>query len=255
MMFWLGIHHANWLSKVNVPTMVSHRVLAGRKTLPRASAPWFKDSSGFTELGLHGRYETSARDYAAETKRQDQEIGALAHAAIQDWMCEPKMVQKTGLTIAEHQQRTITSWFDLNELEPDLPWLPVLQGWAPDDYLRHIGMWQAAGVDLFSLPLVGLGTVCKRQDTVPAARLVGMLSRTGLKLHGFGFKITGIVRAGSWLASGDSMAWSLRARYPDGGRCASVRNHKNCANCLPYALKWRNALMDRLSQLQLWENY
>lgn len=253
MMFWLGVGKVDWLARIDVPMMVSYRTLAGRKSLPRAAAPWIEDSGGFTELEKDGTYHTTAAEYAAAARRHGDEIGQLAHVAVQDWMCEDHVMTKTGLTVLEHQRRTTESWFDLNELAPEVPWMPVLQGRVLGDYLRHIEAYVRAGVNLAAAPLVGLGTVCRRQNAVIGAQLVGDLWRqTQLKLHAFGFKVTGILRARDWLYSTDSMAWSLDGRLSHGGRCAKVRDHAKCSNCLPYALKWRRKLMERLTQTLLW---
>jgi integrase len=47
MRFYLGTHQPSWLARdLGVPFLVSHRRLAGRRTLPRASSPWALDSGG-----------------------------------------------------------------------------------------------------------------------------------------------------------------------------------------------------------------
>jgi hypothetical protein len=252
-MFWLGFYHADWLARVDVPAMVSFRTLRGRKSYPRAIGPWVQDSGGFTELSLHGGYQTSAREYMERTRVHAREIGNLQWAAVQDWMCEDMILEKTGASIAEHQRRTVQSYLDLRELAPELPWMPVLQGQQLDDYRRHADMYAAAGVDLRTLPLVGLGTVCRRQHTMVAVRLIQGLAQLGLRLHGFGLKITSLLRTQEHLASADSMAWSVDGRYPQGGRCKRIRDHAKCSSCVDWALLWRKRLIDRLEQKPLWE--
>ena len=182
-----------------------------------------------------------------------REIGQLRWAAVQDWMCEDVVLERTGLDIAAHQLRTVISYFTLRELAPDVPWLPVLQGQVSDDYLRHADMYAGAGVDLDALPLVGIGTVCRRQHTMVAVRLIQSVSNLGLRLHGFGLKITSLLRLRGQLASADSMAWSLDGRLPQGARCSSTRSHKNCSSCLVYAMLWRKRLLIRLEQPMLWD--
>jgi hypothetical protein len=252
-MFWLGVHHADWLERTDVPSMVSYRTLWTRKRLPRAIGPWVQDSGGFTELSLHGQYATSARDYALRTRLHAAEIGKLQWAAVQDWMCEDLVLDKTLGSVPLHQLRTVESYLELRDLAPELPWLPVLQGQQLDDYRRHIDMYTSAGVDLRRLALVGLGTVCRRQHTMVAVRLIQGLSRLGLRLHGFGLKITSVLRLREELTSADSMAWSIDGRYPQGGRCKRVRDHKHCSDCLDWALLWRQRLLDRLGQGLLWD--
>ncbi|MFE4752411.1 hypothetical protein ACFRIB_19385 [Streptomyces mirabilis] len=53
-MFWLGGHHAKWLSTWGVPMCVSRSALTGRATLPRAAEAWVYDSGAFSELDNHG---------------------------------------------------------------------------------------------------------------------------------------------------------------------------------------------------------
>lgn len=237
--FYLGTHHPHWLRQLNVPLMVSHRRLSTYKSLPVANERWMLDSGGFSELSMYGEWTVSERQYATETARYSDEVGSLDYAATQDWMCEPFILRKTGLSVSIHQQRTITSYLALMMLAPDLPWFPVLQGWAMDDYLRHIEAYRAAGVDLSSLPRVGLGSVCRRQATDEVAHIVRRLSSEGLRLHGFGVKKQGLAACRSFLASADSMAWSFNARRePPLKGCG----HKNCANCAIYALKWLSEL-------------
>src|SRR5215471_2669689 len=162
--FYLGTHQVTWLGRTEVPLFVSHRRLAERARLPRAVCPWALDSGGFSELALHGGWKTSPADYARAVRRYASEVGGLEWAAPQDWMCEPFMLAKTGLTIAQHQVRTVANYLDLRGLAPDLPFVPVLQGWELADYLRCIDLYLAAGVELSACRLVGLGSVCRRQS-------------------------------------------------------------------------------------------
>jgi hypothetical protein len=253
-MFWLGLHHADWLERVAVPAMLSYRTLKGRKSFPRALGPWVQDSGGFTELTKPPyAYRTSPRDYANRTRLHAAEIGQMQWAAVQDWMCEDLVLGKTCSSVAQHQVRTLASYLDLQQLAPELPWLPVLQGRELDDYRRHLDMYASAGVDLRQLPVVGLGTVCRRQHTLVAVRLLQDLAGLGLRLHGFGLKVTSLLRAREMIVSADSMAWSLDGQRNHGGRCARVRGHDQCSNCLDYALRWRQRLLDRLSQELLWD--
>lgn len=238
MRFFLGTHMTGWLATVTAPLFVSHRRLAPRKTLPRAAAPWALDSGGFTELNLHGRWTVTPQAYAAAVARYKSEIGGLEWCAPQDWMCEAVVLKRTGLTITEHQRRSVQSVADLRGL--GAPAIPVLQGWDLDDYLHCVDLYDRAGFDLRNEPVVGLGTVCRRQGTKEATKIVRNLRALGLNLHGFGYKTTGLQACGDALVSADSMAWSLSARYRP---ALPGHTHKTCANCLPYALAWRERLL------------
>jgi hypothetical protein len=218
--------------------MVSHRRLLGRKRWPRACADWVLDSGGFSELSLFGRWVTTPRAYRDAISRAREEIGRLVWAAPQDWMCEPAMRARTGGTIADHQARTIESVVALNAW--GLPVIPVLQGWHEDDYLSHVDSYRSAGVDLSGL--VGVGSVCRRQNTYEAGRILWSCHRVGLKLHAFGVKQGGLGIYGEAVESADSMAWSYAARrrrlkLPD------CQHRGPCGDCLTWALMWRQRLL------------
>lgn len=244
MNFYLGTHMVNWLEQTDVPLFISHRRLLGgdkpRRTLPKPIGRWALDSGGFTEIRDYGRFRTSPEDYVASVRRYVTEMGNLDWAAPQDWMCEPPMLAKTGLTVEDHQRRTVENFLTLRQLAFDLPFVPVLQGWEFADYERHVDMYAAAGVDLYSERLVGLGSVCRRQSTDQITDLTWVLSSRGLRLHGFGVKTIGLGRYAGHLVSADSMAWSYNARRNppmDGHR------HKSCSNCWPWASRWRDRVV------------
>jgi hypothetical protein len=183
-------------------------------------------------------------------RRYQEEIGQLAWAAPQDWMCEPHLVAATGLGVAEHQRRTVTNYLTLRDLAPGLPFIPVVQGWTVDDYRRCVDLYDQAGVDLAAAELVGVGSVCRRQATTPVGAILAALHQVGVRrLHGFGFKTIGLARYGHLLTSADSMAWSAQARrQPPLSGCAG---HINCANCSRYALAWRARVLAAATPAQL----
>jgi hypothetical protein len=212
----------------------------------RALGPWALDSGAFSELSMFGRWTVTAQTYAREVRVYSQEIGGLEWAAIQDFMCEPFILAKTGKSVREHQLLTVRSLLSLRSLAPDLPWVPVLQGWLPEDYLHHREMYARAGVDLLKEPVVGIGSVCRRGITAEVYELARRLS--DLKLHGFGLKIRAAELAARYFKSTDSMAWSFRARHasPLPG-C----HHPRCVNCLRFALRWRRKLIQKLEDARV----
>lgn len=258
--FYLGSHQPHWLESAAVPRdvnlFVSHRRLAGRKSLPKARIGWALDSGGFSELSLYGEWRTSPAEYVAAVQRYDTEIGNLGWAAPQDWMAEPFMLAKTGLTVEEHQRRTVANFLDLRArwqaLDPSdelrsaaefCVFMPVLQGWQLADYLRCAEMYADAGIDLTHYPVVGVGSVCRRQATDEIGEIFEALSTLDIAMHGFGVKKAGLEKYGHFLSSADSMAWSFDARRSP--RLPGCSGHLNCANCLEYALRWRNEVVIR----------
>jgi len=248
--FYLGTHQPGWLNWIGVPLFVSDRRLRDYVTLPRAAAPWALDSGGFTELSTYGNWDhgPTPQEYVNRVRRYQRHVGLLDWAAPQDWMCEPFITAKTGLPVREHQWRTIDSYFTLTELAPDLPFIPVLQGFEPNEYLQCVDMYRNAGLDLREAPLVGLGSVCRRQGTEAAERIVKTLHSVGVtRLHGFGVKTLGLQRFGHLLTTADSLAWSMDARRKPPMVDCHGGGHKNCANCPRFALAWRDSLLGQLA--------
>jgi hypothetical protein len=191
---------------------ISINRLRRRRTL--TVGRWIIDSGAFSEVARHGRYRSPVADYAAEVRRWAG-VGQLDACVAQDWMCEPFICAKTGKTVAEHQRLTIERYDELvAELGGAVYAMPMLQGYAPGDYVRHLG---AYGRRLRPGMWAGVGNLCKRNGR--PKQILAVLEairglRPDLRLHGFGVKLTALahpgVRAG--LASADSMAWSFHAR-------------------------------------------
>lgn len=260
--FYPGTNRPNWLwdGQARVPLMVSQRTLGsyGCDALRPAVVPWALDSGGFTELSMYGRWTLRPEVYVGMVADWDRVIGGLDWAAPQDWMCEPEIIHGgiisgrrapgTGLSVAEHQRRTVGSYLTLRDLWPQhsddsCPFVPVLQGWLPEEYLACAALYEAAGVDLRAAPLVGLGSVCRRQGDAVIGWLVDLLA-PDYSLHAFGAKTRGLPRYGRRLASADSLAWSLDARHspPLPGH-----THKACSSCPGYALRWLARLVDQIA--------
>lgn len=220
MKFFVGLHQPADAGKMRNPCMISVNRLWDRVS-DFAVGPWLMDSGAFSELAIHGRYrpERSVAAYARQIRRWSQ-CGNLLAAVAQDYMCEPFMIEKTGLSVAEHQRLTVERYDALTACDTNGVYvMPVLQGYSPGDYAGHIerygdrlkqGMW------------VGVGSVCKRNASPSSVAVVleAIKSRRpDLRLHGFGLKLTALQIAGvrDLLYSADSMAWSFAARMRGGG--------------------------------------
>lgn len=252
--FYLGTHERSWLWDPRfdgVPLFVSRRRLARnrRKVFPRAMVPWALDSGGFTELLLHGRWTLTPAEYLAEVRSFIGEIGAPDWVAPMDWMCEPWILEKTGLSVEQHQQRTVENLLELRALAPELRIVPVLQGFTEADYVRCVELYDRAGVKLLDEPTVGIGTICRRQGTREAEVVVRRIASMGISLHAFGAKTTGLRAYHDVLQSSDSLAWSFNARkHPPLETCVGL--HKSCANCARWALRWRTKLLINLDSAE-----
>ena len=233
MKFYLGTHRPYWLWNVDVPLFISRRTLTRVAKRTPAITTWALDSGGFTELSIHGKWTITPEEYAEELKDYAT-IGGLEWAAPQDWMCEPWIIEKTGLSIVEHQNRTVENYLNLKKLGAKV--IPVLQGWELDDYEKCAKLYEENGVKLKECHTVGLGSVCRRQATDEIGQLALWGHERGYNLHGFGVKSAGLKKYAQFLSSADSLAWSFTGRYNPMETC----DKKTCANCLHYALEWRD---------------
>ena len=209
---------------------------------------WIMDSGAFTEVSGHGRYRHSVSEYAEQVRRW-KDNGRMLAAAAQDWMCEDVVLKRAAIAdgalrapewfdsenthayrsleyvewaypcqrdeqILLHQTRTIERYDELIAEVTGAYILPVLQGFHPNEYVRHIRMY---GDRLKHGAWVGVGSVCKRNGDISAIEGVLLAvhqERPDLLLHGFGLKTTalssGLVQ--ELLHTADSMAWSYAAR-------------------------------------------
>jgi hypothetical protein len=209
--FYVGIHRPACADLFEHAMLSLNKLQGRRSTFPVRN--WILDSGAFTRItqGI-GHMEVSA--YAREI-RQLARSGNLQAAVSQDYMCEPIALEATGLTLGEHQRLTVERYRLLRAFVGSVYIMPVLQGFAPDDYRRHIGDY---GNDLTEGAWVGVGSVCKRNGH---PRSVGVVletihrERPDLRLHGFGVKKTALAieSVSELLHSCDSMAWSFAARF------------------------------------------
>lgn len=154
----------------------------------------------------------------------------------------PLFVSDTTLTVRRHIELTVANYLDLLSVDDGLPVIPVVQGWMPADYAYCAALYQRHGVDLTRLPLVGVGSVCRRQDTVTAEQIVDVLWQLGARrLHAYGAKTLGLRRFAHRIDSSDSLAWSLAARYRP--RLPGCTHRSHCGNCARWALRWRQQLL------------
>lgn len=209
--FYIGLHQPSD-AKHFERCMVSVNRLRRRKS-NFAVKTWMLDSAAFTELFRHGHYRHGVEVYAEQIKRW-KHCGQLVSATSQDYMCESFILEKTGLSVTEHQCLTIERYDALTTCDTGVYIMPVLQGYQPSEYIDHIRQY---GERLTLGMWIGVGSVCKRNSDihqVAAVLLAIKQERPDIRLHGFGLKTTALesnlVR--SLLHSADSMAWSFRAR-------------------------------------------
>lgn len=234
MRFFTGLHQPSDAQHFDAAFVSVNRLRARKGAF--SVGDWIMDSGAFTEISTHGHYRHGVEDYAAQIRRWAKN-GNLLAAVAQDYMCEPWIVERTGLTVELHQQLTVERYDALlAQGTAGVYVLPVLQGFAPADYVAHIRMY---GDRLAYGQWVGVGSVCKRNGDprqVAAVLLAIKGERPDLRLHGFGLKTTALADplVTSMLDTADSMAWSFHAR----------KNGRN-GNDWREAVRWTSAISSR----------
>lgn len=209
MIFYVGVFDiAN--AKHYDYSFISINRLRGRKS-DFAAKNWIMDSGAFSTIEKHGCFPTEPEAYAAQVERWSN-CGGFECAVSQDYMCEPKMLKITGLTVRDHQRLTIDRYKAISGAT-FAPVMPVIQGYTIPEYLSHIEQY---GELLQTGMRVGIGSVCKRNGNITFIEdIVGAVNQAapGLLLHGFGLKTTALKSDFVWrkLYSADSMAWSTAA--------------------------------------------
>ncbi len=213
--FYPGLHQPSDAHRFERACISINRLLTRKKPLGECEV--IVDSGAFKELEKFGEYRASVEVYAARLRRlHNLGVARIVIAVSQDYMCEPFMLKRTGLTVADHQRLTIERYDALFEATGDLPIpiMPVLQGYEPEEYVAHL---HAYGSRLTPGMWVGVGSVCKRNahpSQVAAVLRAIHLVRPDLLLHGFGVKLTALKdsEVRDLLATADSMAGFYAAR-------------------------------------------
>jgi len=220
--FYPGLHQAS--DAQHFDRCCIHIGRLQRRQKPLGCTELLLDSQAFRVIELHGDHILSPVEYARAIETTAK-LCKHVTAVTQDYMCEQYIFdcreQLAGkrYTVADHQWLTIERYQAIRlELDQAIYLMPVLQGYAPIEYVRHIQEW---GELLPTGAWVGIGSVCKRNGSPSAIRDV-LYSikryRPDLRLHGFGLKRTAL--ANLWirdaLYSADSMAWSFAERKNGG---------------------------------------
>jgi hypothetical protein len=275
---YLGTHEVHWLFDRRYEKLLAGvtlfvaipRLIKRVSPFPPALHPYCIDSGGFSELQKHGKWRFTAAEYVALVRRIVSQLGRelCQWVAPMDCMTEDLVIfggigprglvfkgtrelrglkpgepeQDSVTAVRIHQRLTVDNFLELVSLAPEIPWIPVLQGQTLADYKCCDQLYREAGIDLAAAPVVGLGSVCRRQATAEIEEIVDHFHAKGYRLHGFGVKTLGLGRYADKLVSADSLAWSEDARRSDP---LPGHTHKNCANCPDWAIRWHRRIVQQ----------
>lgn len=138
MLFYVGLSEVAHANRFDRAFISVNRLRRRNRKSPFAVNDWIMDSGAFTTILKHGGYPEPVDVYADHIRRWGGN-GRLIAAVAQDYMCERAMLARTGLSIADHQRLTIERYDALTALDVGGVYImPVLQGYAPADYVRHV---------------------------------------------------------------------------------------------------------------------
>ncbi|UJW32530.1 hypothetical protein L3Q67_01705 [Saccharothrix sp. AJ9571] len=241
---YLGVHRGRWLEQLRVPMCVSlnilHTYASDWERHPKAFTPWVLDSGAYNEISRFGRWRVDPDLFGSRVTRVLHNVGTPPiFCSPQDMPCEPWSLKASRLTVGMHQYYTTENLLYLRDNFPFIPWIPVLQGWELAHYIEHVVQYRKAGIDLTREPLVGVGSLCRRQrgDTATVVRIIRQLRDIGISIHGFGVSLDVLARRPTDMSSMDSMAWSRTGRWSN--RPLPGCTHSGpCNNCRDAAFRW-----------------
>jgi hypothetical protein len=203
------------------------------------------DSGAFSEITINGKYTYTVDEYLKYVELHQPSLFFNM-----DYMCEPFVLAKTGLTVKEHQQMTIDNQIKimdrLDKYDIQGQFSGCIQGWKVEDYLSMIDQLKAHGLITRRM---GVGSVCRRNSKNDIIKVLEAVKHelSSTELHGFGCK-TDILKEPAiynYLHSQDSMAWSYDGRRVETKPCPNCyRNCLNCANCHTYMMLWYDRLKE-----------
>lgn len=151
-----------------------------------------------------------------EEYRKYIEKSTPEYYALQDYPCEPSLLNKYDAEVKDHIEKTVNRHIAcLNEIPSNIATpVPVIQGWHPDDYVACIDAFRDQGI----LPneYVGIGSIKREHDPITVKNIIKTVYEelpAQTKIHGFGAK-TRLFRqttAALYLDSADSNAYDLVA--------------------------------------------
>jgi hypothetical protein len=198
-------------------TCFSIKVLINRrKPMPSPRGGFMLDSGGFQFIRQLGKYPLTPEEYLKKVAFLQPDI-----FVIQDWMCEPSQVQRTGLSAREHIRRTVENYLYISELKENASndikgyCLPVLQGWGIEDYFSCIDLYEDYGL---IAPYMAVGSICRRGKEKEIREIIENIHAAipKIKLHGLGVKKQVLYECRDILHSGDTAAGQFMKKDNEG---------------------------------------
>lgn len=210
------------------------------------------DSGGFTAARRWGRYPWTVWQYVDFIREMSRDV-PLDFCAIMDYACEPSVDRSIYASNISRIEVTIQNEVLCRDVDPELPWLAVLQGDSFEERSYDLETRRRAGM----LPdsYAGIGSVCGRGARGAIRTTLFYRDRLpGVKFHGFGMHIQALDddQTFATIQSWDSYGWNWGKGQKDVDRPPEYLKRPDESfsdhNRRLGQLYWRNTILPRLTR-------
>ncbi|MGC8979407.1 DUF7221 family queuine tRNA-ribosyltransferase-like protein [Caldisericum sp.] len=239
--------HVEKINQLGYTAMVSFNTLEFRKSPISSHTIWI-DSGSFTRLSSHKPLATP------EKLIRVAQINNTEIVFTPDAMCEPQIIEKTGLDVDEHIRITHENNKYMLEVAEKVNFPTekiglVVQGWTVKDYIKSANLCKT----IIKNPnqIVGIGTLCRRHSFSEIGEIVDTVKSIlpQARIHAFGVKGPALAYIKSKIYSADSFAWAFH-RFGDFRYqkiCQKTDCKTKCNNCTIAIEIWINSLIKTIN--------
>ena len=200
----------------------------------------FIDSGGFSFFKKWGEYPFDLETYLSFIYNLKEQY-PLELCAVMDYPCEIEANRTKLKTNKDRIEATVRNAVECIDADPNLPWIPVIQGFSLEEYLHCVDLYEQVGI---RLDYIAVGSVCARKGNLHSIRriLTKIRDRTKARLHSFGLSLTYLKdsQIHNAVYSSDSAAWNW-----------GISKHEEKKSAVSKYLKMINALSIKGTQLTL----
>ena len=186
-----------------------------RGMIPDSTKRLFLDSGGYSFFTRWGEYPFSVEEYTTFANMVQDDY-PLTEVAILDYPCEPNTNRSLLQSNKERIDKTIQNTLECIDYDPNLPWVPVIQGYTLQEYLYCLEEYEKHNLPYDDFDLWAIGSLCARKKVGGLRTIITNISqRVNMPIHTFGMTITFLRDPQIFFAihSSDSGAWSYNGRH------------------------------------------
>lgn len=167
------------------------------------------DSGGYSFFSRWGDYPFSLEKYL-DLVYYIKDKYPLFSVATLDYPCEPNINRDNLVSNQIRIEKTVSNAIKCFQADKNLPWLPVIQGYALDEYLSCIDLYKEVGI---TSNYWAIGSICSRKGKpLELRKIITSIKEQhpNAKLHAFGLGIPFLRDPQIFQAiySSDSSAWN-----------------------------------------------